>query len=167
MPDLNMQPAESRKDQGFRALCFCLWGGWAGESRDEGVSPVLQVHWTLPTASVRHGPDLWADDGSATSGSSWHSLAPCPSPTSASHSASKISRGSSWKPAYLVWAQKAQFQHDPWIHRYVHKYKQVPHPRMCVPNTNRDLLWPLPTQALSPRRSSSLPRTATRSGLRL
>lgn len=102
--------------------------GGQGESRDEWGSPVPQVHRTLPTASVQHGPDLWADDRSATPGSSWHSLAPCPSHTSASHSASKISRGSSWKPACQEWAQEAQFQHDPWVHRYVHKYKRVPHP---------------------------------------
>lgn len=73
------------------------------------MSPVLQVHWTLPTISVQHGPGLWSDYWSSTSGLSWPSLAPCPLHTSASHLASKISRGSQEKkPACQAWARKAQ-----------------------------------------------------------
>lgn len=29
------------------------------------MDPMLQVHWTLPTTSVQHGPDIWAGDWSA------------------------------------------------------------------------------------------------------
>lgn len=95
MPASHKHRAESRgkKKKEIRASEVSVYLGWwsRGECRGERVSPMLQVHWTLPTTSVQHGPDLWADDRSATSRISWPSLAPCPSHTSASHPASGIS----------------------------------------------------------------------------
>ena len=87
---------------------------------------VRQVHWTLPTTSVQHGPDLRRDDWAATSRLSWPRLAPRPPHTSASHSASKIPRASQEKPACQAWTRKAQLQHGPRVHRFGYGYEQGP-----------------------------------------
>ena len=106
------------------------------------MKPVPQVHWTLPTPSVQHGPDLWTDDWAATPRLSWPSLAPRPPHTSASHSASKIPQASQEEPACQARTRKAQLQHGPWVHRFGRRYEQGPHSRTWAPRANASSLPP-------------------------
>lgn len=112
--------------------------GVGGNFRSEKRGCVLQVHWTLPLPEVQHGPDLRAGDWSATPRPSWSSLATCPTLTSATHSAPKVSHGPCRQPASWAWSRKAQLQYDPRVHRFVCRYDQTPSAQKPVsPSTNK------------------------------